>query len=322
MIGKLLFDRHKIRFWLIAAALYLTVIYSTSLHWLYVEHTLTVTHLGFWSLASFDGDMAAYIAQANGLSTEAPYRYRFLPTWIIGAMAGLSGLPIAFVFVAANILLIWLAALLFTGYLLDDFKPQMALFGGVLFVSMVSVTRTILFPMLEPASLFFAIILAIAIKKRSVWLFIAASVCGVATKEILIVFGLPWLLYSRGKAKFTAVIPVVAFSSIRLLMGGGLLEVNYGFNLLDGQWPDYGGRLFQPYYSGVILIAIALSFGVYWMAWFSFHESDFLVCMALIIPVVIIAAILLSSRIARNLGVLYPVIIPGFLYYLGKLRPP
>jgi len=113
--------------------------------------------------------------------------------------------------------------------------------------------------------------------------------------------------------------PFIVFSGVRVLLGGAPVEVNYGFNILAGEFPTYGLRLFSI--SGLVSLSIRvfLSFSFLWFGLLNIRRDRFLYINTIsALPLIIIPTILLSSRISRVIGVLFPLIIVLFLFFFKK----
>jgi hypothetical protein len=277
-------------------------------------------------MTSFWEDSAYYLLQ-NDLPNESvpPFRYRILPVIVVKAISTITGWPTPKAYVAVNVLFIWAAALLFTWYLLRffDFSKLLSLLGGVLFVTMVSNTRTIPFPMMEPASMFFIMLIFIAVRLQNIPLFILSSLAGVATKEILAVASVMWVLENwRGKTWSqligcfaVALVPVLGFVAIRVSLGGAPVEVSYGYNALLGELPDTVMRLFALPDLVSLGIRAFLSFSFLWLGLVNLRKDAFLFRQSIVIVIVAIAAFVLSRNVVRVLGVLFPIVIPMFLLF-------
>lgn len=291
-----------------------------------------------WKLTSYWGDSAYYLIQAESFSDSiAPYRYRPIAPFLARVISELIGSSLVLAFLLMNVALAVLAGLIFQQYLkrFHGFSETLSILGGLLLVSGVAISRTVGFPMLEPMTMLLIVIAFWAVRSKNVRLFIVASVLAVLTKEIAgyvifvwIGFWLSKPIYTRQNALiFAATIPaVLAFLIPRAILGESALEVNYGYNLLAGEFPtEYGERLFGFGSLESLFRRIFLSFGFIWIGLWNFRSDPFLKRSALIgIPIVVIATVLLSGRIARILWVLYPIVLPLFLIFLRdqELRSP
>jgi len=297
----------------------------------------------FWKLSSFWGDCGYYLLQSENLSLSiSPYKYRILPTSIALGIHKLTGLPLALSYVLMNILFVYLIGIVFTYFCKRcfGFSNNLSLLGGILAITCVGITRTLPFPMLEAVEYFFFLLLILSLKIKNNYLYFLSSICCVLSKELLIMVGFLYFVnnYSMAKNdKFTFVktllfslIPFIVFSGVRVLLGGAPVEVNYGFNILAGEFPTYGLRLFSisglvslsirifffnilagefPTYglrlfsiSGLVSLSIRifLSFSFLWFGLLNIRRDRFLYINTIsALPLIIIPTILLSSRISR-----------------------
>jgi len=200
------------------------------------------------------------------------------------------------------------------------------LIGGILFVSMAPTTRTLPFPSLEPISFLISILLFIAAISRNKSLFLISSLMGVASKEVFILSGFLWLAaeypFQKGKIFVTILMfitPIVGFVLIRHFIGGNFVEINFGYNILKGEFPkEYASRLLHKSTIIDLLVRIFFSFSFLWLGLFNLKKNRFLYSCSLYIPMVIMAAILLSGQITRVIGILFPIVITMFLLFFKK----
>ncbi|MFC1565390.1 hypothetical protein ACFL4B_00375 [Candidatus Neomarinimicrobiota bacterium] len=352
---KVMLNRNK--YWILVSLTYLTLIYSTSLHYAYgkertidlaffiweekvleeyypdlgslKEHQIDYNWRNIWKLSSFAWDCGYYLLQGEDLgSAIPPYKYRILPALIVKAISTVFQISVEMSFVLMNIIVIFLAALLFNIYLLKDFKfsELVSFIGGILFITTVSVTRTLPFPMLDPISMFFSILIFMAVIRRNPYLFLFSAIAGVMSKEILVVASLMWFLETlqlRDKTKLLknfiiCLIPLIVFISIRIALGGTAFEVEYGHNIFKGEFPEHGRRLFNI--GGLLYIVrmVFLSFSFLWFGIINIRKHIFFKRQIIVIPIVILATVLLSPRVTRPLGILFPLVIPMFLMFFEK----
>ena len=286
----------------------------------------------FWKLSSFWGDCGYYLLQSENLSLSiSPYKYRILPTSIALGIHKLTGLPLALSYVLMNILFAYLIGIVFTYFCKRcfNFSNNLSLLGGILAITCVGITRTLPFPMMEAVEYFFFLLLILSLKIKNNYLYFLSSICCVLSKELLIIVGFLYFVnnYSLAKNdKFTFVktllfslTPFIVFSGVRVLLGGAPVEVNYGFNILAGEFPTYGLRLFSI--SGLVSLSIRvfLSFSFLWFGLLNIRRDRFLYINTIYaLPLIIIPTILLSGRISRVIGVLFPLIIVLFLFFFKK----
>ena len=347
------------KFWILSTSIIISLIYSTGLHYVYGPQRTIEPHFYFsrrnadhkdvfsgkwalvdspvsmlddevWKWTSFSSDAGYYLRQSASVSDSiAPFRYRFLPTAIVGVLSASSSMDATIIFLLLNVSSVLLATLLFVFYLQQSLKfgQLVSLIGGILFVTSVSVTRTLPFPMVDPLSLLFSVLIFMAVAERNILLFLFSAFWGVATKEILVFASPLWLINvpptgnSRQllRSLFPALIPIAAFVLIRVSLGGAPIEVNYGFDPLRGEWPAYGRRLINGGLPRLTALT-GLSFMLLWLGILNLGKNRFLTRSAIVIPLIISATILLSSGVTRVLGVLAPVVIPLFLLSLVELE--
>ena len=347
--------------WLTLSLMYLTLLYSTSLHYVIGVEATIAPHFflskpwgelekefkdmgalansgvemnfsgeNFWKISNAWGDAANYIVQTDSLErSQSPYKYRFLPTWIAGWIAKAFSVSVPKAFLILNVASAILASLLFTLFLRDDlrFGKNLSVLGGVLFITMIANTRTLNFPMLEPLSLLFTTLVFMAVSRKNVLLFLVSASLGIVTKEVLLFSSILWLLHhfrirdsnvsEMFQAVVIALVPVFMFSVVRVALGGAMFEVNYGYDILKGEFPRYFTRLLKPAGLLHVMEAAFLSFSFLWLGFFNIRKLEFLKKSAPVVLPVVAAAILLSGQIARVIGVLFPIVIPGFLLFFS-----
>jgi hypothetical protein len=107
---------------------------------------------------------------------------------------------------------------------------------------------------------------------------------------------------------------VVVFVGIRLAMGGAAFEANYSYDVAAGELPDHWTRIYTDPLG--LLYRVLSAFGLLWVGVLAIPRHRLLREQWIAIPLVILAAVVLSSRVARPLGILFPVVIPGVLLML------
>lgn len=345
-------------FRLARAAVYLTLLYSTGLHLIWgLEPTVRTTYFSHapnprydarfpdfgrthdapletfrdqgFKLGGFATDQAEYLLMAErAASPITPYRQRFLVPAIVGALSRASGMSAARTFAYVNVGCVLAAAFVFEAFLRRayGFDRVLRFVGGLLFVTMVGVTRTLAFAMLEPASLLAmaAIAWAVVADRRAVFLVLACV--GVATKEVLIVSGLLWLAHHasftrRGRLAvdlFTAAAPLLALVAIRAVLGSDPTRVA-GLDVDEGDPSRWIARLASLRGAGALAGSTFLAFGFLWVGLASARTNATLARHATLVPLVLLAAFALSQQTTRVLGILFPIVIPGFLLLLAPM---
>ncbi len=351
-------DYRKIdlKYWVLVSLIYFSLIYSTSLSIAYLpesmicdsylnyntSHDLTeyypdlgaykdvpsLTGTDFWKSSSVWGDCGYYLLQAENVSSSiAPYKYRLLPT-SIAALIHKSGLNLPYSFVLMNIIFTYLIAMVFTWFTRREFgfSKDLAMVGGILSVTIVGITNTIPLPMLEPVVYFFFLLVLISLRLNNTLLYVFSTIAAVLSKELLIIIGVLYFANSyfvRKNANLIKVIllsalPFVIFLFIRFFVGGNLIEVNYGYNVLAGEFPlKYVARVLTvPIH---LLVIFFLSFSFLWLGLWNIKKDRFLYINTVIaVPLTVIAGIVLSGHIIRIVGIVFPLIIILFLYFFKK----
>lgn len=347
------------KYWILVSLIYFTLIYSTSLSFAYLgnqaigdnylncnisgdykyndlqkyypdlgayENVPSLQGKDFWKLGAYWVDSGYYLLQADNISSSiAPYKYRLLPTVIAGGIHKITHIDIAYSFVLMNIIFTYLIAILFTWFVRRyfGFSKDLAIVGGILSITIVGITTTLPFPMLEPAEYFFFLLVLISLRSDNTKLYIFAAVASVLSKELLIIVGILYFVNSyfvRKNANLIKVIllsalPFIIFSGTRYVLGGSPVEVHYGFNLLAGAFPlKYWSRILTKPFS--LFALIFLSFSFLWLGLWNIKKDRFIYINTLVtVPLVIVACVLLSGSIVRIIGVVYPLIIILFLFF-------
>ena len=244
----------------------------------------------------------------------------------MGILSIVTGLSVESAFALFNVCISIATAFLFEHYLRRTFHLTRlsATLGGCLFIASASNVGTVAFPMLEPASAFFSCLIFLTASNRRTLGFACTSVAAVATKEILVFSSLLWWLHREPSERAwrciaVSSLPLLAFASIRIVMGSSALEVNYGFDILHGEFPAYGRRLLGFNSCLAVMFQTFLSFSFFWFGLLRAHRHPQLRRELILVPLVIIAAALLSGRITRVLGVLFPIVLPAFLVMLEEM---
>lgn len=345
----------------LCAVIYLALIYSTGLHiawgpertvqpgrWLteqllpkQVQETAqraalkeAVEAVPYWGWQAGYGDAVQYMRPAvEGRAGVAPFRYRPLVPELVAVVHRVLGMRPDIVFVLLNIAVLMAAAFLYTVILQRSFglEPLLALVGGILFLTIVANTGTSSYPMLDPAAHLFSLLLFVFAYHHRPVAFAVTAVLAVLVKETLVVYALvwaamyfPWRSFAWRPVVITALVgaaPVLSFLLVRYVLGSGAIEVNYGFNLLHGEFPSrYIARLTDAHALNVLLTSLVMAFGPLWLGVLKLPLDRKLLLGGLVmIPLVTLATILLSSGVARVMGVMFPFVLTPFLFYF---QPP
>lgn len=299
------------------------------------EMLIRLENIPRWQWTSASGDARQYVNNAEELSTAIPpFQYRVFVPGLVYILRTFLPFDTHRTFALLNFAFLLATATLYTMFLRYALKLEqpLSLIGGILSLTILSHTRTGAYPLVDPATNFFALLVFMAAYSGAAVPFLIASVLGVATKEILL-FATPlWLATQIHFATLTwrravfhtsvAAVPLMVFIVLRLSQGGPALDVNYGFDLLNGELPSYAHKrltqwsAFFFFVKGITLYA----FGPLWLGVLNVRRNPFLFRATVTVPVVWTATFFFSGRVERVQGVLFPIVITLFLFFF-TLRP-
>ncbi len=310
----------------VTSLLMITLLFATSWHLLNLtfETSMALDPLKVNSLTYNDAD--EYLSQWDSfLNARAPFRYRITSTALAKVINVVLNSRPEYAYLVLNALCFIVTGVGFTAYLMRwyGWTYSLALLGGILAVTTVSLQSTLLLSLADPLSYVAALVCFWSIQKRSILGFIIASIFAVTTKEIFVVVAVLWFMQLDGcslaRRILPALVPIVAFVAIRLILGGAPIEVGYGFNAVAGQFPlDYINRLFHFQTLIDLFVRTFLAFGVIWIGATMISNRERRLAIVYI-ALVLLATYVLSSRVTRVLGILYPVLVPGFILYIQRI---
>lgn len=347
----------KNKYWFFVVLTYLSLIYSTSLHQFFgVERTVSLAYFvqdedtlknyhpdigtlkdipietrwkHVWKLTSFAWDAGYYLIESHHIKDGIPpYKYRIFPILLVQILSSVFQISREMSFVIMNFFVILITAILFNIFLIRDFNfsKRLAFIGGILFITSFTVTSTTSFPMLDPISLFWSVLIFISVKRRNVNLFLFSTILGILSKEVLLFGSIMWFIENvqlKNKLKLIkdlliSGIPIVIFSMVRILLGGNAFEVEFGHNLLKGDFPVLWIRFIELSGLWYVLKYTFFSFTFLWLGLYNINKHIFFKKHIIIIPLVVIAAGAFSAQVSRPLGVLFPLVITMFLYFFEQ----
>jgi hypothetical protein len=285
-----------------------------------------------WKYGSNWNDALIYMHTARTLTPPPPpYRYRLLVPYLAGLIFRLTGLSIPVIFLSLNVACTLLAALLFFEYLgrFHGFSRLVSLLGGCLFVVSRSVTTTLAYPLIDPVTFLWVVLIFWGVRAKRPVLFIVVSLAGVLTRGVLAIGGVLYLFANYDRRErlagnvpviLVSLVPIAAYMAVHLALGGTVDEVSSGYHLFRGELPVFAFRLLR--WSGwvEILEKLLVAFSFLWAGLWNLRRDRFLRLAFLVVGLpVIAAAVLFSSNIARPVGILYPVMIPLFLIFVQRL---
>lgn len=305
-----------------------TILYSCFLSVRYLpEHTLLLSNDMLLDGVSHTwGDNQAYMGLVQDYGYTPPFHYRLIPLSLVMLLSQV--IPMFEAFVLANALTTWLSAMLMIEIAKRFFcmRNTDALLMGILLITCaVGVSRTMLLPMLDTSALFASVAIVYAILHGNPYIFVIVAALATGTKEVFAVTGITYALYNRDHSLhvrvFVAMLPILMFSGWRFVLGGGFLEVNYGYDLSTGELPSYGERLLSAWGIHYLLLQTFLSVFALWLGIVMCIKNRFLlIAFATYVIPIVGASWFLSSRISRPLVVIAPIMVIGFMLLLQYIN--
>ena len=311
-----------------------------------------------WKSSAISRDNAYYILYAGyygGLIDKIDYsidganlsmavhKYRVLLPMIVGNITKISKIfknseyewsekyisRIVYIFLVLNFFCILATAFLFLFFLLNifHFEKNLSLFGSILFLTLPIVTKSSGFPQAEPLALLITLLLFISVYYKKILYFLILSLMGLMIKDLFIFSSVLWFFnFDFLKNKdfknyfnhfLVSAIPIIVFILLRFYFAEGLtLETRGSYDLLKGKLPPWTitGDLY--YY----LEKYFLVFTFLWLGLINLNKNIFLKrsIFTLIFLTFISLWIARGSGIERHVGLLFPIIIPLFLYFFHK----
>ena len=300
---------------------------------------LAPLHEEGWKVASFWRDSWQYLIGSSGdfLEVRSPFLYRFVPGGIAYAINQLFGGGSATLLLAWQIMNVFAVAITagvvtFLGLRVFHAPPTISIAAPAVMTASIPIAHTTGFVSVDPMSMMWVALIALALHLRSHALFVFSAVAGTLTKEVLAIAALPWLLMTIRNARenrrlwpalggvVTAATPVVAFLAVRAALGTSAVEVNFGFNPLAGEFPSYWERFTSI--TGVISFGLAVFFA-WTLLWVGLAGARRPVWLrdwswSLFFGLLISIA-LLSGRVTRTMAPMGPVLALGVMPLLQTL---
>jgi|GEM_PF-2615806 len=355
-------------FWWLAILIFLSLLYSTSWHYVhgpcrstgteywtkndeitnrlktifpdigaYQNEDILVGGDDGWKISNSWGDATVYMYQADtgehlAPPHNSPYRYRMLPVWLASGIHWITGLSFPYSFALLNSLATLLTALFFTAYLIRFHKLSrlLSLIGGILYITSSSVTRSAALPTVDSLSHLWMLLIFWSVQAKNWRFFIIASIAGVFTKEVLAIGAVLYPSVNmknavKTKEKYATIalslIPIIAYVAVRLIAGGRIDEVHYGFAVLNGEFPVIIRRMSYLYGIMTTLMHFFFTFGFLWLGLLNLGKNRFLrIAFFTVCVPISLAVLFFSTGIIRPMGIVFPVVIPLFLTFFEKIR--
>lgn len=272
----------------------------------------------------------------------AVHKYRVLLPMIVGNIVKVSKLSknigndyvwsekyisrIVYTHLIINFFCIIFTAFLFMFFLINvfSFSKNLSFFGSILFLTLPIVTKSAGFPQAEPLALLITLLLFISVYYQKVVYFITFSLLGLMIKDLFIFTSVLWFFnfnfFSNKKIKdyffhfLISAIPIFIFIFLRFYYSeGSVLETRGSYDLLKGELPPWTVRGDISYY----LKKYFLVFTFLWAGLINLNKNIFLKnsIFTLVFLTFISLWIARGSGIERHVGLLFPIMIPLFLYF-------
>jgi hypothetical protein len=288
-------------------------------------------------LSSTYGDEVAYLRMAMGEPAPAPYRFRpAIPALVRGMTAvygGAAGPPSSradayrraatgFWILNAAFLALGAIAVAMLGRKLRT-EPIVTLAATMGFCTQFGVLQTAAYPMLDVASYALVAWVVYAIVANDDLMAIALVGMAPVVRDALIMLGPAAALYafssSRRRLFLGVALGGLVFVAVRLAQGASAMNVQYDWDVAQGKFSFVYARAHLIGAPASQLVATATAFGVLWLyAPFAgvLRSVKLLWPALLFLGLVLVAQILLSSRIVRVLAIAYPMflLVPMLLF--------
>jgi len=284
----------------------------------------------------------------NQNKTHTVYKYRWMVPFIVGNIyKGINHLKLnknnsdniwneksisrlVYIWICINFISIFFAAILMYYYLKKsfNFNPLISLIGGIFFITSLIVLRTSNFPMSEPFACLISMLLFITLYNRNYFYYICVSLVGIASRDIFL-FSAVLLFFNTNfnnkvsflKGLLLSSIPAIFYLLQRFYMNESIsFEITMGRDLLKDPFVIQGLVIFTNLDNFIyFILRLGLTFGVFWLGIYHIRRNNFLFRSSSAILFLIIINLLFvgnGSGITRHVGVMFPVIIPLFLYFV------
>lgn len=277
--------------------------------------------------------------------TMAVHKYRVLLPFIVGKICSLSKLSknsnyvwsekyytrIVHIFILINLICIFLTAFIFLFFLINvfSFSKTLSIFGSTLFITLPIVTKSVGFPQVEPLALLITLLMFLSVYYKKAHYFLLLAFLGTLTRDLFIFAPVLWFFNynfienNSFKLKFShlviSIVPILFFILQRFYFSGEfVLETRGTYDLLQGELPPI--VFFDNFGFGTVrdlLTKLFLVFTFLWLGVLNIKKNKFLMksSFALIFLILISLWIARGSGIERHVGLMFPIIIPSFLYF-------
>jgi hypothetical protein len=236
---------------------------------------------------------------------------------------------LVYIFLVINYFSVFLTALILFYYLKNifNFNFILSLVGGIFFITSLIVERSINFPQTESFACLITILLFYNIYYKNYLTYISLALIGVASRDIFLFSSVLFFFNINFKIKkdilkgiVLSLIPILFYIFIRIYINQKFsLEITYGRDLLKDPFVVQGLPILSNFNSFVFFIfKLFLVFGFFWIGIYNLKKNKFLMrTFPCVIFLILINLLFVGngSGIARHLGLMFPIIIPAFLFF-------
>jgi hypothetical protein len=274
------------------------------------------------------GDEIEYIAIAAGLNAYEPYSLRPLIPKIIGSLVSLSvtyekdktsffrNIFIVNQFLTVLFLLIGLIAIYYAVSRLTNISYLKLVLPSIFLIN-IGVYQTASFLMLDIASYSVAAICIYFTSNKNYFGLSLSIILGILIKEVLIIYSLCFILLFYQHRRFSlhqvllSIFPIIFFVGFRIFSDVDPLSMQYGWDISKGEIKLHYMNGHLSYYAIPFLIKLFSVLGFPLIIFLSYHknfkQNKFYICMfILMLASIILANLLLASRVPRVVFVVYP----------------
>ena len=284
----------------------------------------------------------------NQNKTHTVYKYRWMVPFIVGNIyKGINHLKLnktnsdnqwneksisrlVYIWICINFISIFFASILMYYYLKRsfNFNPLISLIGGIFFITSLIVLRTSNFPMSEPFACLISMLLFITLYNKNYFYYICISLVGIASRDIFL-FSAVLLFFNTSfnnkqsilKGLLLSSVPAIFYLLQRFYINESIsFEITMGRDLLKDPFVVQGLVIFTNLDNFIyFILRLGLTFGVFWLGIYHIRRNNFLFRSSSAILFLIIINLLFvgnGSGITRHVGIMFPIIIPLFLYFV------
>lgn len=235
-----------------------------------------------------------------------------------------------YIWICINFISISLTSVILFYYLkkIFNFSPHLSFIGGLFFITSLIIMRTSNYPMSEPFSCLITILLFLSLFYKKYFYYILLSFVGIASRDIflfssiLIFFNIDFK--DKKKVLYGTILsslPAIFYLLQRFYMNEEIsFEITMGRDLIKDPFIIQGLVIFTNFDNFIyFIVRLFLTFGVLWFGFYYIRKNNFLFRSTSALIFLIVINLLFvgnGSGIARHVGLMFPIVIPMFLFFL------